>query len=227
MRASNAMHGEPDHQATLVQAIRALNDAITELGIQAENTFKEAAEALFGQEPAITASVRAARVTVARHHEAVHETALALLAQTNGPGRETRRLVELQQTAVEFRRIAERSAAIAELAQALNGSAEFILHRAGCVDPLILRRIVRQTYLLVRGAVIVCATRDTARARLLVKDMDSLRSSVTDLKSMIEQAIQANPLQAFPLQQLVLVGAEMEHIGARAAIVCGVILIAP
>jgi hypothetical protein len=219
------MRGEPSDEENLSQGIRSLNDAITELGIQAENAFKEAAEALFGQESAITASVWAVRATVVRQHGWAHETALALLAQAHGPGRPVRRIVELQQTAIEFRRIAEHAAAIAELAQALGGSGEFLLHQAGCTDPLVLRHIVRQTYLLVRGAVIVCATRDTARARQLAHEETSLHTLIASLKRMTELAIQANPLQAFPLQQLVLVGAEMQYIGARAAAVCGAILL--
>ncbi len=225
MSASNVMPDEPDDEA-VAQGMRALNDAVTELGIQAENAFKEAAEALFEQEPQITASVRAARVVAVQQHAALQEATRALLARFTLSGKIMRRVGELQQTAVEFRRITEHAAAIAELAQALDGSGELLLQRAECADTLILRRLVRQTYLLVRGAVIVCATRDTARARRLARDKESLRALVTSLKGMIEVAIQANPLQAFPMQQLVLVGAEMEYIGARAAAVCGAILVA-
>src|SRR5579862_5651246 len=156
MPASNVMNDSPDAEQSLAQTLRAFNDEVTEFGIRAETAFKEAAEALFGQELAITASVSAARANVGWQHNVLHETALALLVLEAGrSSRESRRIVELQQTALEFRRVIEHANTISELAQALGGSGELVLQRAECVDPLVLRRIVRQTYLLIRGAVIV------------------------------------------------------------------------
>lgn len=222
-----AMHEDVIEHEELTQGIRALNDATTELGIGAENAFKEAAEALFGQEPEILLSVRAARIAAREQGDAIHRAALGLLARAPGSGAAMRRIVELQQTAVGFRRIAEHAAQIAEQAQALGGSSERLLRQAACADEVILRRIVRQTYLQIRGAVIICATRDTARARLLLREQATLVDLSTSLKRMIETAIRMNPhqaLQAFPLQQIVLVSAEMEAIGARAAGICAVIV---
>jgi phosphate uptake regulator len=225
MPASDVMYERSEQEAAHAQRIHVLNEGITEFGIQAENVFKEAAEALFGQEPEITASVRAARVMAGTQYADLHDQALALqYAQAGRPSREQRRIVELVVTANAFLRVAEHAGNIAELAQALSGSGELHLQRANCPDPLVLRRIVRQTYLLVRGAVIVCATRDTARARLLARDQETLRSLVVSLKAMVADIIRADPLHAFPFQQLVRVGAEMEYIGTRVVVICDAIL---
>ncbi|HEX6123079.1 MAG TPA: hypothetical protein VFY89_07960, partial [Ktedonobacterales bacterium] len=100
-----------------------------------------------------------------------------------------------------------------------------LLVRAGADDPAILRRIIRQTYLQVRGAVIVSATRDTARARLLAQEDSVLDELVRQLGQAIDRAIHTMPLQAYPLQQVVLVGMRMAAIGDRVVSSCEAILV--
>jgi phosphate uptake regulator len=224
MPVGGLMPDEMTEHEQLAQAVHALNDEITELGILAENAFKEAAEGLFGQEQVISESVRAAHAEAQNRYANFHTTALALLAQAPPQSDAMRRIVELQQTALEFRRIAQHAATMAEHAQALGSSVELPLMRADCPDPSVLRRIVRQAYLLVRGAVIICATRDTARARLLAREDTLLDLLSSSLREQVEVAIHAHPLQAFPLQRVVLIGAEMEAIGNRAASICNAIL---
>jgi phosphate uptake regulator len=224
MPTGSVMQDEQSEHEGLLLRIRLLGDGCTELGILAENAFKEAAEALFGQEWALARSVRQARDEALRLRTTLHAQALALLAQAQGQGESMRRIVELEQAAADFCRIAEHAAQIADHAQSLGGSGEHLLSRAGVDDPAILRRIIRQTYLQVRGAVIVCATRDTARARLLAREDGTLDELARQRGSAIDRAIHTMPLQAYPLQQLVLVGMQMAAIGDRVVSSCQAIL---
>ncbi|MBF6590981.1 MAG: phosphate uptake regulator PhoU [Ktedonobacterales bacterium] len=219
------MNDELAEREQVRASLAQLGDLATELGILAENAFKEAAEALFGQESALTESVRGGRQAAISMYVTIHEQALYLLAHSQAPGESVRRVIELQQTAAEFQRIAGHAWQIAAYALDLRISAELALQRAGCADPAILRRIVRQTYLQVRGAVIVCATRDTARARLLAREDDTLDQLYATLRSMLHSAIAAAPLHAFPLHHIILVGAEMEAIGNRAVAICNAVLV--
>lgn len=203
-----------------------LGDETTEIGIIAEDAFKNASAALYGEEPdAAWIAIENERVA-AQRFQALHQKALALLGRHIPSGETMRRVIELQQVAAEFARIAEDAKSIAEQALALGGTGEAQLLRAGGDAPILFVQIVRQAYVQVRGCVIATTTRDTALARRLLHEDDELDRLFLEYKSVLNAAILSNARAAATLGRLVLVGVHFEDIGNRVVAICRALLFA-
>lgn len=204
--------------------LRGLADETTEIGIVAEDAFKNASAALYGEEPdAAWIAIENERIAT-QECRIVHQKALVLLGRQIASGDTMRRIIELQQFASEFARIAEDAKAIAEQALALGGSGEAHLLRAGGDAPILFVQIVRQAYIQVRGCVIATTTRDTALARRLILEDNELDRLFLEYKSVLNAAIFSNPRAAATLGRLLLVGVHFEDIGNRVGAICRALL---
>lgn len=209
------------------EELRALADETTEIGIIAEDAFKNASAALYGQEPdAAWIAIENERVA-AQQFRLVHQKALALLGRHVPGGNTLRRLLEFQQFASEFARIAVYAKEVAEQALTLGGSGEAHLLRAGGDAPILFAQIVRQAYIEVRGCVIATTTRDTALARRLITEDGDLDRLFLEYKLVLNTAIRANPRSAPALDRLLLVGVRFEDIGNRVVAICQTLLFTP
>lgn len=200
-----------------------LADDTAELEIAAEEMFKNAAAALYDLDRAAIAAVIAADHQCAQMHEALHQRSLALLG-LSGWGATQRRVLELQQTAAEFMRIARSSRQIAEYALALGGSGEVELRRIGGDAPALLLALVRQAYIEVRGCVVATTLHDKVMARRVAAEDAELDQLFLRFKALLNQAVAANPRNAATLQHLLLVGVYLEDIGNSVVAVCRVLI---
>lgn len=227
MYAEFADVGEPGRWIPMEEEVRRLIEETTELGIAAEELFKDTASALFGQTlaPARLAIERVPQC--ARLRTEIHQRVLATMSRHTLSTDQMRRMAETLQTVAEFARIAEHVRALAEYLITLHGTAETEVLRVSKVAHSLLVGIVRQTYVEVRGGVILSTTRDTALAKRLMAEDVALDGLYQEYKATLEAAVAANPWQAHPLNYLLLVGSEMEHIGNRIVAICKAISFAP
>jgi len=216
-----------DREERMDDEIGSLADETTELGVYAEDSFKNAAAALYerGSEAALF-GLDTSRVC-ARLHTTIHLKGLSIIAW-HAPGPDiTRRIVGLQQIAADFARIAADGGQIAEQALFLGGSAESDLLLAGGDAPLYLIELIRQTYIEVRGCVIATTTWNTAMARRLIVEDTELDRLFLSYKRVLDAAIATDARAAARLQRLLLVGVHLEDIGNRVVSICRTLLYSP
>jgi len=205
---------------------RVLSDDTTELGIIVSDIFKDAAAALFDRNPDVAQHALQAEQWSKQMANHLRHESLSLLQRYVPNGDTQRRVVEMQQFASEYVRMAEHAHTIAEHALALSGSAEAALAHIEQADPL-LRTLIYQAFVEVRGSLIVCASRDTTTARHVVEaDADLTRTYLT-FKALLEAAIRRDPQHAFPLHRLLFIAARLHEIGSRAVAISNAVLFTP
>jgi phosphate uptake regulator len=205
-----------------------LAEETTELGIFAEDIFKNASAALlFGFDADMSRSVLEAGLLCEQQHRAIHQRALELLLQSAAAGEDMRQIVETQAVAAEFARIAENGRLIAEQAFALGDMAEMYLLAVGEDAPGLLVQLIRQAYVEVRGCIVASTSRDTTLARRLLSEDADLDHLYLLYKNQLERAIAANPRGALPLHRLLLVGVHLEDIGNHVVSACRTLLYTP
>jgi phosphate uptake regulator len=211
----------------LEDELGSLAEETTELGLFAEDTFKNATAALYEQPTAAAHIVLDTERVSVRVYLSLNQKALAIVGWYRPLGDDLRRVVELQQIAAELARIAEDSRHIAEHALALDGTSEMELSRAHPKAADLLLRMVRQTFVEVRGCIILTTTRDKTLARRLLREDSALDVLFAAFRRVLDEAVRANPRGAAPLQRLLLVGVYLEDIGNRVAAICRTILYEP
>lgn len=216
-----------ERSGSIEDEIADLIEETTELAILAEDAFKNAAAALYSQEQDAAFIAMDHERACARLARTVHSRALALLARHLPAGDEMRRILELQQIASEFARVADNARIIAEQALQLAGMGELLLLGAAGDAPLLLIQLVRQVYIEVRGSIIAITTRDTAIARRLISEDGELDRLFLAFKRVVEAAITADVSASGPLQRLLLVGVRIEDIGNRIVAICHTLLYIP
>lgn len=215
---------------TINEQIERLAEDTTELGILAEDAFKNAAAALYGAEADaahIAASIAAENYQMcAQSRQVIHQQALNLLTHVDIQPEMMRRVVEIQRIASEFMRIAEAARALAGQALALGGRGDMYLRRAGDTVPHLFLQVVRQAYIEVRGCVIATTTHDTAIARRLISEDGELDRLFLVLKRTLENAIAADPSLAPAWHRILLIAVRLEEIGNRVTAICDTLLFA-
>jgi len=212
--------------------LQQLADDTTELGVAAGDIFVMAASALFESSRAVGESAlqgaQWARTTAA----ALRQQSLSILRRFAPKGTQLRRIVELQQCIGEFAAIAEHAGVIAQHGLALSGTTEDVLRRLP-VSPfdapydesiVTLREIIKQIYWEIRGCLIVCAARDTEKARRVISENEKLVILAQQMKAQLDRAISAHPREALPFHRLLLVVTRMAEIGDRMVAMCNATL---
>ncbi|HEX8034608.1 MAG TPA: hypothetical protein VF510_12210 [Ktedonobacterales bacterium] len=200
-------------------ALGALYEAATEIGVVAEDIFKNATAALYAPYAESIRSIAEAERHCAQMQYDNHQRVLGLLAACGAEGEHLRSIIALQQISLGFARIAYDGRQIAELSLALMGDASELLAQAGD-DGSLLLHLIRQTYVEVRGGVLAVTLRDPAIARRVVAEDAALDGLFLIFKSMLDRAILSNPRAAAPLQRLLLIGIQLEDIGNRIVGIC-------
>lgn len=203
---------------------RLLED-VAELGLLAEEVFKNASSALL-----FPSEAQAAHIAIeyerqyALMYRSLHQLSLEMLRHGAIANAALRRVVEVQQIAAEFLRIADDSRQIAEHALWLAGEADMRLIEVGGDAPMVLVQLVRQAYVEIRGAVIATTTHDSILAKRLLAEDSELDQLFLIFKFDIERGIRANPRLAADLNRLLLIAVLLEDIGNRVASTCNTIL---
>jgi phosphate uptake regulator len=212
------------HEESLEDDIAVLSDETIELGLYAEEIFKNASAALYPQAAeAAQFAIETERVCLQIYHS-IHQSALAILARHMPVGDKLRRIVELQQIAGEFARIADDGRQIAEHALWLAGIAESELSLVGSDGMNLLVSMLRQTYIEVRGCVVVATVRGTAMARRLVSEDAELDQHFLSFKGLLDTTLGAYPRNVARLQRLLLIGVSLEDIGNHVVAICRTLL---
>lgn len=218
-------HAESDHELAAAELVGGLLDEVTELGLKAEDVFKNASAALlFPQEAEAAHIAMEHELQCAQLHRSLHQRSLGMLRRTTSSSAALRRIVEVQQIAAEFARIADDSRQIAEHALWLGGMADTHLIQAGGDAPLLLVQLVRQAYVEIRGSVVATATHDTVLAKRLLSEDGELDQLFLSFKANVERALFANPRGGADLNRLLLIAVILEDIGNRVASTCNTIL---
>jgi phosphate transport system protein len=195
------------------EQIDRLADDTTELGLSAEEVFKNAAAALYAHEPEAALGALAGAQTCEEQHHDINARALGLLAKHPSGSDALRRIVEAQRIAAQFAQIARLGREIADHALALRGTAEEDLFALGDDVPMLLIRMLRQTYVEVRAGVVACTTRDTVIAKRIVSEDGELGRLYLFYRTRLERAIAADAAAAPRLTRILLVGARLHNIG--------------
>lgn len=209
---------------TASDSARLLEDA-AELGLLAEEVFKNAASALL-----FPSEAQAAHIAVEYERQCelmyrtMHQRSLEMLGHGAIANAALRRVVEVQQISAEFLRIADDSRQVAEHALWLAGVADTRLIEIGGDAPMLLVQLVRQAYVEIRGAVIATTTHDSTLAKRLLAEDGELDQLFLTFKFDIERGIRANPRIAADLNRLLLIAVLLEDIGNRVASTCNTIL---
>ncbi len=212
------------HEGPLEDEIAVLSDETIELGLYAEEIFKNGSAALYPQAiDSAQFAIETGRVC-AQIYRSIHQAALAILASHMPAGDQLRRIIELQQIAAEFARIADDGRQIAEHALWLAGTAESELSLISSEGMNLLVQILRQTYVEVRGCVVVTTVHGTVMARRLIAEDAELDRLFLSFKGLLDATIGAYPRNVARLQRLLLVGVSLEDIGNRVVSICRTLL---
>jgi phosphate uptake regulator len=87
--------------------------------------------------------------------------------------------------------------------------------------------MLRQTYVEVRGSVVVTTVRGTSMARRLLAEDAELDRLFLSFKALLEATIGIYPRNVARLQRLLLVGVSLEDIGNHAVSICRTVLYVP
>jgi hypothetical protein len=194
-----------------------LGEETTELGIAVEDTYKNAASALY------SAGIEAAHIVEGGEDAAdapILAKIVAILRHSALFGEHFRRLAELQHIASGFAHIGEHARAIAGHALALHGAVEVELAQAAADVYELLRLLVRQTYIAIRGSIVVASSRDTEIAQRVLAAVAELDRIYLDFRRAVQRAIAVNGGHVLTLQHVLLAGARMQEIGAQSRAIC-------
>src|SRR5260370_21599079 len=146
--------------------LRAVVAETAELGVLAEDSYKNAAAAIVLPQATDSAHVAIdGERACAQAYRVIHQKSLDLLARRLASGDDLRRIVEVQQLASEFALISTAVKHLADQALALGGMAEAHLRRVRSAAPTLLAPLGRHAY----GERRTCVVRRTTRDKLLAR----------------------------------------------------------
>jgi hypothetical protein len=203
--------------------LSALAAQTTDLGITAEDTFKNAASSLFGW------GLDGARSVLGETHPPyqdpmLHERIVEAIAEASSSGQRLRRLSELQLIAAAFAHIGSRAREIANAAEEMGETVDRDLQMAFAPIYPLLFGLVQQAYVEIRGSIMISNARDTVRARRLLDEDSQMDLLYIRFQSTVHHAIEYNPMRSFLLLQALLVGSRIKGIGDDVRAICRAIL---
>jgi hypothetical protein len=192
----------------LAQETAALGDAV-------EEAFKNAASAFydFYDGPAELAQ-GIASVPVA--DAALLAKIVAVLRQRALAGEHYRRIGELQQMAAAFAQMGRHCHDIAGVALELHGAAQTAVAQTAPDVNELLRMLIQQTYVVVRGIVVAVHSAHAPTARHVIAAAMELDRILLDLRNAAQRAIAFHSNCTLPLQHVVVAGGRMREIGIQA-----------
>ncbi len=222
---SMAQTAGPDDQ--LPDEIGKLASDTTELGIVVGDMFRYACAGLFGQEPETARFVMDSQTWVAQASLALDRRVRSIIQRYHPGGDSIRRIVELQQAATQYARIAERSSRISDHALALRGAGDQVLASVAPDAQGLLYALISLVYEQMRGVFLVTAARDMAQARALVANHTEVDGYYNALLIRLTHRIKRQPYTALALQRVMMITDDMRLIGASVVSICQATLFTP
>lgn len=203
--------------------VSALAAQTTDLGITAEDTFKNAASSLFGW------GLDGARSVLEESRPSYQDSVLQeriveAIAGASSSGQQLRRLNELQSTAAAFAHIGSRVREIAGYAVEMGETVDRDLQMAFAPIYPQLFGLVQQAFVEIRGSIMVSNARDMVKARRLLDEDSQMDLLYIRFQSTVHQAIEYNPMRSFLFQQALLVGSRIKGVGDDVRTICHAIL---
>ena len=203
--------------------VSALAAQTTDLGITAEDTFKNAASSLFGW------GLDGARSVLEESRPSYQDSVLQeriveAIAGASSSGQQLRRLNELQSTAAAFAHIGSRVREIAGYAVEMGETVDRDLQMAFAPIYPQLFGLVQQAFVEIRGSIMISNARDMVKARRLLDEDSQMDLLYIRFQSTVHQAIEYNPMRSFLFQQALLVGSRIKGIGDDVRTICHAIL---
>ena len=203
--------------------VSALSAQTTDLGITAEDTFKNAASSLFGW------GLDGARSVLEDSHppyqdSMLQERIVETIAGASSSGQQLRRLAELQLIATAFAHMGSRAREIAGYAIEMGETVDRDLQMAFAPIYPQLFGLVQQAFVEIRGSIMISNARDSAKARRLLDEDSQMDLLYIRFQSIVHQAIEYNPMRSFLFHQALLVGARIKGIGDDVRTICRAIL---
>jgi len=206
------------------EEVRRLGEEVTELGIVAEDGFKDAASGLLGIGVELVRGV--AEAGAPYRAEALHARIARVLGHPAVSTDQMRRTAELQSIAAGFAAISEHAHRMATHMLALGGAGADLKRDAHEIYDLLFH-LARQAWFQIRGGIIIASTRDAARARMLLAEGPRLDELCAALNRLVQRAIATNRGPAWLFQEVLVIAHHMKDIGAEAGAICRAVLHAP
>jgi len=201
-----------------------LAEETTELGIAVEDAYKNAASALY------STGIEAAHVVDSSKMSPdapILAKIVIILRHPALSGEHFRRIAELQHVASGFAQIGEHARGIAGHALSLHGAVETELTPVASDVYELLRVLVRQTYIVIRGSIVVASSRDAEIAQRVLAASAELDRLYLDFRRAVQRAIAVEGSHILTLQHVLLAGARMQEIGNQSRAICRAVLHAP
>lgn len=212
----------PDDQ--LPDAIGRLAADTTEMGIVVSDMFRYACHDLFELIPETARFIAQSQEWVAYSARVLEQQARSIILQYHPGSDDLRRIVELQQAASQYGRIAVRSSHIAEQARALGGASEEALARLAVSTSDIFNQLIALVYEQMRGVFLVTAARDLTQARKLVEHEAEAMEYHGVIQTRLKYHAWNEPNAALPLQRLIMVTTDMREIVVSVVAICHAVL---
>lgn len=192
--------------------IHRLVEMVTELGIGVEDILLSGLMALLGEGSHGARQAQKACDECEGRYQMAHHFGLELLLDDRATPEQTRRIVELQQISLAFRRIAQAAKRIAEQSLTLQpGIDEVVAHVGASMD--LLEYLIKQTRVHLRNAILYSTSRDRNYARVILEEDADMRRAYMILESRVQEAISEQPRTSFPMQQLLGIATWLDTIG--------------
>jgi hypothetical protein len=201
-----------------------LAEETTELGIAVEDAYKNAASALYSTGIEAAHVVDSSKVSP---DAPIHAKIVVILRHPALSGDHFRRIAELQHVASGFAQIGEHARGIAGHALSLRGAVEVELAPVAADVYELLRLLVRQTYIVIRGSIVVASSRDAEIAQRVLAASAQLDRLYLDFRGAVQRAIAVEGSHVLTLQHVLLAGARMQEIGIQARAISRAVLHAP
>lgn len=196
----------------------------TEVGIAVGDMFRSACAGLFTPEPDSARFAMESASWVAQARWMLDQRTRYIIQRYAPIGDDMRRIAELRYAVSEYSRIADRSNHIADWSLKLEGQGDALLLRCSPDAPDILTSFISLVYEQMRGVFLVTAARDLEQAQALIARDGEVHAYCDALLLRLRYAIEQEPFEAFPLQRLVMVCANMREIDVSVVAICRAVL---
>lgn len=202
--------------------VLALADETAALGDAVEVAFKSAAS-VFYDSPDVARL--AADLEVA--DGPILAKIVAVLQHRTLAGEHYRRIGELQQMVGAFAQMGGHCREIAKAALDLQGAAQTVIARSAPDVSELLRTLIHQTFVVVRGSVVAIRSAHAPTAHHVRGAVAELDHTLLDLRTAAQRAIALHANHTVLFQQVMLAGGRMREIGMQAQAIARLIAQAP
>ena len=198
--------------------IRLLADRVVDLGLYAEEMFKNAISLLFTRDWSNVISIFQSSPDVSP--VTLVGEAIQLLARWAPTQERLRMVVALQQAADEFGIILTIIGHLAEKAHSIENTIEEYFQQIGPVGQQAFYQLIQSAHIQLRGCVVALSTRQARMASKVITQDGALDQAYMQMQAASRNAIMADPSLTMPLALLSVIVADIEQMGNHITRIC-------